>query len=66
MSKTYPITTTPFEAYQEYLKEQISLKFPNYLSEHVENVANLALQNMKIRDGFLSDEFNIWTIYYDY
>ncbi|MBQ9183649.1 MAG: hypothetical protein IJV35_11305 [Neisseriaceae bacterium] len=51
-----------FQEYQAYLKQQIACRFPYYLSQHVENVANLALKNMQTRDGFLSDEYHIWTI----
>lgn len=51
-----------FQEYQAYLKQIIACRFPNYLSEHVENVANLALDTIEKRNGLFSDKYHVWTI----
>ena len=51
-----------FAEYQAYLKQQIAARFPDYLSEHIENVAKFALETIRKRNGLMSDEYAVWTI----
>ena len=48
--------------FQAYLKKQIATRFPDYLTEHIENVVKFSLDTIRKREGFLSDEYAVFTI----